>query len=104
MNAPGVRRDSEGNIVASAEALLIVGLGKQSDGLGANVALRGVGPNAFSLRPQIELTAGRMFQRGTRELIAGKGIAAQFGGLAVGALFPALHAARGPIATALRDT
>ncbi|MEK6631610.1 MAG: ABC transporter permease, partial [Acidobacteriota bacterium] len=68
----GVRRGSSGAI-ASAELFVIVDVLKRDTGTTANVALRGVGPNAFAVRDKVKIVAGRMFQAGRNELIAGKG-------------------------------
>ncbi|HEY4872794.1 MAG TPA: ABC transporter permease [Steroidobacteraceae bacterium] len=84
MDAPGIRKDSTGKPIASAEAVVIVDMPKKSNDSGANVTIRGVGAQAMALRPEIKLTAGRMFQRGLRELIVGLGAQAQFKGLDVG--------------------
>ena len=51
-DAAGVRRDESGP-VASAELFVIVDLPKRSTNTTANVPLRGVGPNAFAVRPNV---------------------------------------------------
>jgi putative ABC transport system permease protein len=84
MDAPGVRRNADGKPVASAEVVVIVDLPRKSNDSGANVTIRGVGPLAFELRPEIRLIEGRMFRSGLRELIVGRGAQQQFKGLAVG--------------------
>ena len=84
MDAPGVRKDDAGRPVASADAVVIVSLPQKKDGSDANVTLRGVGPNAMKLRPEMHLIAGRMFRPAVRELIVGKSAVAQFKGLELG--------------------
>lgn len=84
MDAPGVKRDTEGKPIASAEAVVIVNLPKKADGSDSNVTLRGVGPKAFDLRPELKLVEGRMYQPAVRELIVGKSALRQFAGLEVG--------------------
>jgi putative ABC transport system permease protein len=84
MDAPGVRKDEAGRPVASADAVVIVSLPQKKDGSDANVTLRGVGPNAMKLRPEMHLIAGRMFRPAVRELIVGKSAVAQFKGLELG--------------------
>lgn len=84
MDAPGVRKDDAGRPIASAEAVVIVALPQKKDGADANVTLRGVGPNAMRLRPEMHLIAGRMFRPAVRELIVGKSAVAQFKGLELG--------------------
>lgn len=82
-DAAGVRRGESGPL-ASAELFVIVDLPKKSTNLTANVPLRGVGPNAFAVRPNVRMIAGRRFETGRNELIAGRGAAGQFAGLDVG--------------------
>ena len=84
MDAPGIRRSAAGPM-ASAELFVIVDLPKRSTGLTANVPLRGVGPMAFGVRDRLKIIAGRTFQPGKNELIAGRGAAAQFTGVDLGA-------------------
>ncbi|PMS15093.1 hypothetical protein C0Z18_28415 [Trinickia dabaoshanensis] len=84
MDAPGVRKDEAGRPIASADAVVIVALPQKKDNADANVTLRGVGPNAMKLRPEMHLIAGRMFRPAVRELIVGKSALAQFKGLELG--------------------
>ena len=51
---------------------------------GANITVRGVEPNAFVLRPQLKIIAGRNFTPGLRELIVGQGVLRQFQGAEIG--------------------
>jgi putative ABC transport system permease protein len=81
---PQVARNAEGVPIASPELVVVTSLSKKSTGLDANVELRGVGARAWELRPTLKLTAGRRFQSGLRELIAGKGANSQFANLAIG--------------------
>jgi len=84
LDAPGVSKGANGRPVGSAEAVVIVELPKKGSTSGANVTLRGVGSEAFVLRPEIRLTGGRMFQPGLHELIVGHAAQLQFQGLDVG--------------------
>lgn len=84
IEAEGVRRDDDGEPIASAEAVVIVNLPTRADGTDANVTLRGVGPKADRLRPEVRLIDGRMFQPAVREVIVGRAALAQFQGLALG--------------------
>src|SRR4051812_12817856 len=83
--APGIRKDDDGQPLASAEMMFIAELSKKGDKTGSNVTVRGIEPKALKLRPQIKLTDGRMFETGKRELIVGRGVAQQFDGARVGA-------------------
>jgi putative ABC transport system permease protein len=82
-DAAGVRRNEKGPL-ASAELFVIVDLPKRATNTTANVSLRGVGPNAFAVRPNVRIVEGRRFETGRNELIVGRGAAAQFAGLGVG--------------------
>jgi putative ABC transport system permease protein len=82
--APGIRRTADGKPIVTAELLVIADLPKASTGTLANAAVRGVQPDAFLLRPEVKITAGRMFNFGTREVIVGKQAASQFAGLKLG--------------------
>ena len=84
MDAPGVKRDGEGNAVASAETMTVVLLTKK-DGSEVSVPMRGVGVNGFELRPEVNIIEGRKFEPAVYEFIVGKGAHAQYEGLDVGA-------------------
>jgi putative ABC transport system permease protein len=82
-DAAGVRRNEQG-AVASGELFVIVDLAKRSTNTTANVPLRGVGPNAFAVRPNVRIVEGRRFETGRTEVIVGRGAAGQFAGLEIG--------------------
>jgi len=82
-DAPGVRRGPNGPM-ASGELFVIVDLPKRSSNTTANIPLRGVGPSAFGVRERLKIVAGRMFEAGRNELIAGRGAASQFAGVDLG--------------------
>jgi putative ABC transport system permease protein len=84
MDAPGIRKDTDGKPLATAEAVAIFALPQKSNGSPANVTVRGVGAKGFVLRPEIHLVAGRMFQPALREVIVGTSAQAQFAGLELG--------------------
>jgi len=80
----GIARGEDGQALFSPELSQVIHLPSRSDGAESNVQLRGVGPMAWPLRPQLTITAGRSFQPGLRELIIGAGVASQYQGVAVG--------------------
>jgi len=82
-DAPGLARTPEGPL-ASAELFVIINLPKKSTGTDVNVPLRGVEPAAFRVRDRLQIVAGRTFDRGKEEVIAGLGAAREFAGLQVG--------------------
>src|SRR5690606_23399287 len=84
--APGIARDGEGRPLASAELIVAANLpiaGGAPDEEGS-VQLRGVGPQAWAVRPNVQVVDGRRFEPGRRELIAGVGAKGQFAGLEPG--------------------
>jgi putative ABC transport system permease protein len=83
--APGVARDADGKPIISGELVVAANL-PLSDGSGdeGSVQLRGVGGQAWALRPEVKIVAGRKFKPGLRELVAGKGAQRQFAGLQPG--------------------
>jgi len=83
---PGIARDAKGEPLASSELVVAANLQTKKGGPGeeGSVQLRGVGDQAFSVRPQIRIVEGRRFQPGLRELIAGRGAARQFANLSPG--------------------
>lgn len=80
----GVKRDVDGKPIASAETIRILTLYKKEDDAEVNMLLRGVGPKMPTLRPEVKLIAGRMFEPAVKEMIVGKSAQAQFKGLEVG--------------------
>jgi putative ABC transport system permease protein len=82
---PQVLRDAKGQPIASQELVVVASLPKKSNGLDANVEIRGVGEHAWELHPNVRITNGKRFTPGLRELIVGKGARTQFVGLDPGA-------------------
>jgi putative ABC transport system permease protein len=81
---PQVLKNAQGHPIASPELLVVASLRKRSAGLAANVAIRGVGEAVWDLRPQIKITAGRMFKSGLNEMLVGQGVHEQFAGADIG--------------------
>lgn len=75
---PGVKVDSKGEPVVSAEIVLVINLPKRGERQGANVTVRGLSPSGLQLRPQMRLVQGRMFQPGLREAIVSRAISRRF--------------------------
>ena len=84
MEAPGVRKDAQGEAIGSPEPLMIVDVPLKSSNTEANVALRGIGTMNAQLRPELKIIVGRMFRPGVRELIVGHNTQTQFKGLEIG--------------------
>jgi len=81
---PQVAHNADGVAIASPELVVVASLPKKTTGLDANLEIRGVGERAWELRPQLHITAGRKFEPGMRELVAGKGARSQFANVEVG--------------------
>ncbi|MFL6665193.1 MAG: ABC transporter permease, partial [Rhizobacter sp.] len=84
--APGIARDAKGQPVASPEVVVAANLPLKNGGPdeAGSVQLRGVGDQAWAVRPQVKIVEGRRFQPGLRELVVGRGAARQFAGLVPG--------------------
>lgn len=82
---PQVMRDRQGRPIASPEIVVAAAIPKLSNGVDANVEIRGVGNEAWELYPKLRITAGRRFRPGLRELIVGKGAAREFAHTSIGA-------------------
>lgn len=81
--APQVAR-LNGTPLADPEVYVIVNGTKRSSGTDVNVPLRGVSDQAFAVRDNVRLVAGRMFEPGRTELIVGSGVLREFAGFDLG--------------------
>jgi putative ABC transport system permease protein len=80
----GIANGEDNRPLLSPELSQVVDLPTVADGTDANVQLRGVGAQAWKLRPQVKIVEGRRFGTGLRELVVGRGAQHQFRGIAVG--------------------
>lgn len=80
----GIAKGPEGRPVISPELSQVVNMVTKANGADANVQMRGVGEQTWTLRPQIRIVQGRKFNPGMRELVVGQGAARQYLGLEVG--------------------
>jgi ABC-type antimicrobial peptide transport system permease subunit len=81
---PSVALNGNGEPLASKETVVLISLTKLGTNTPANVVIRGVSAMGVELRPQVKLTAGRMFKHGSSEIIVGSSIAKGFGGTRIG--------------------
>ena len=81
---PQVARDAQGQPIASPELVVVASLPKKTTRLDANVEVRGIGEEAWALRPQARIVAGRRFTPGLRELVVGKRAMQEFEHTALG--------------------
>jgi putative ABC transport system permease protein len=77
---PQIASDKVGSPLASPEMVSIINLTKIETNDMGNVNVRGVSPEAFTLRPVVRMTRGRMFALGAREVIVGSSIHSRFRG------------------------
>ncbi len=85
LDLPGIKRDAEGNALATADALGSLWLPRLDVPSTGSVILRGVTPEALAVRPEIVLREGRMFEPGLKQLIVGQAAHGRYAGLAIGA-------------------
>jgi putative ABC transport system permease protein len=83
--APGVTRTPEGKSAVTSDVLVSVNLPRRSNASLAGVAVRGMSPEGFAVRPEIALVEGRLFSPGLREIIVGRAAQTAFSGLDIGA-------------------
>ena len=84
--APGIARNAKGEAIVSDEIVVAANMpikGGTAEDEGS-VQLRGVGEQAWAVRPQVKIVEGRVFKPGLRELIVGRGAARQFAGMTPG--------------------
>ncbi|WP_248324345.1 MULTISPECIES: ABC transporter permease [unclassified Caballeronia] len=81
---PSVAMNGDGQPLASKETVVLISLIKLGANTPANVVIRGVSPMGLELRPQVKLSAGRMFRRGSSEIIVGSNITKGFAGTRIG--------------------
>jgi putative ABC transport system permease protein len=83
-DGPGIARGSDGKPLISPELYLVVDGVKRTTKTKANLPLRGIGEQGAALRKGVSITAGRMFARGSNEIVVGKALLREFEGLEVG--------------------
>ncbi len=81
---PEIQVSANGKPLLSSEVVTIINLSKFGTSDMGNVNVRGLSLEAMELRPTVQITNGRMFQTGAREIIVGKNIARRFEGAQMG--------------------
>lgn len=82
-DAPGVARASDTPLVTS-EVVVVAPFPLKSTGTDANVQVRGVSANVLTIRKNVKIAQGRMFQPGLAELIVGRNASSSYSGLTLG--------------------
>jgi ABC-type lipoprotein release transport system permease subunit len=83
-SSPEIALSRNGSRLVARELVVLITLPKRGTDKPANVVVRGVSPESLAIRPQIQITAGRLFRFGSREIIVGSGIAKRFQGARLG--------------------
>jgi len=81
--APGIAKSGEHALVAP-QLVAILDVPRQSTNTIANVPLRGVTQDIYQILSDFEIIEGRKPVLGTKELIVGRAVASEFGGMEVG--------------------
>ena len=81
---PEIAVGADGSNQASKEVVVLVVMPKRDSNKPSNVTIRGLSPRGIALRPQVHITAGRMFRPGSAEVVAGARIARGFQGARIG--------------------
>ncbi|HEX6309915.1 MAG TPA: ABC transporter permease [Longimicrobiales bacterium] len=70
---PEVARTPDGRPIATADVYVVVAK-PRTNGTETHMPVRGVGPEALLVRPEVRIVEGRMFEPGRGELIVGRGM------------------------------
>ncbi|NIQ29253.1 MAG: ABC transporter permease, partial [Acidobacteria bacterium] len=80
---PFVARGSNGQPLVSREVYVLISLDRL-DGRDALVVARGINPEAFEVRKNVKIIAGRTISPGAPEILIGKSIVGRFAGTEIG--------------------
>ena len=80
---PFIAKSANGKQIISEEPVVVINLEIKKGGM-SNITVRGVSEDVRTLRPQIKIKEGRMFNPSLRELIVGDAIAKKFLGAQIG--------------------
>jgi len=90
---PEVAKKQDGKPLATTETYIVINLAKKVSRDMGNIAVRGISPEAWEIRPLVRLTEGRMLRFGTNEILVGENVAKSFEGCEIG---QTLRFAEGP--------
>lgn len=74
----------KGTPLVSKELAVLISLPRRGSSEMSNVLVRGVGPDALAVRPQVKISAGRMFRPGSNEIVLGGALPGRYEGLEIG--------------------
>jgi len=81
---PEVALGPGGARMVSKETVVLIAQPKRGTGVPTNITVRGLGEQGPALRPQVRVAAGRMFRRGSTEIVVGSSIAERFDRTGIG--------------------
>jgi putative ABC transport system permease protein len=73
-----------GEPMASREIVMLISLPKRGSDKVSNAMIRGLEPVGVGMRRKVSLVQGRMFRKGSNEIVVGRSVRAQFAGVDVG--------------------
>jgi len=82
--APGIARAADGSALISRELVVPVDALALDSGKSETLALRGIDKTGLTLRPGVQISAGRMMTPGTAEIVVGARLAERYRDLQVG--------------------
>jgi len=81
---PGIKNDPNGTLLVSAEIVVVINLPRRGEEQRSNIIIRGISPQGLTLRPQVHLVEGRMYQPGLNEAIVSHAILRRFENTKIG--------------------
>ena len=84
MTLPGLATDIQGQPMISRELLVLINIPRNHQAAMANLIVRGTTPRGVSMRPQVKLVQGRMWEQGHSEIIIGSALSRGRGGIKMG--------------------
>jgi ABC-type lipoprotein release transport system permease subunit len=71
---PEIARDTGGQPLLTADLVVVINHAKRGGGNPTNVSVRGISPQSFALRPEVQVVEGRSFRPGLAEVVVGKSL------------------------------
>lgn len=75
---PGIAKLANGDPMASLELITVFVLESPENPSGINITLRGITSAGIEMRDYVQISEGRMFRQGQREVVVGKGVAKRY--------------------------
>ncbi|WP_298242568.1 ABC transporter permease [uncultured Bradyrhizobium sp.] len=81
---PEIIIGAEGAPLVSKEVAVLISQPRRKTRQASNLLIRGVGPAALAVRPQVRIAEGRMFRQGSNEIVIGRALAGRFEDVEIG--------------------